>query len=48
MKINILTKFHDVWIKTVPTRVYTSFFQYLTQWPSFQPDLTQFQMVKIK
>ena len=25
MEINILTKFHEVWVKTVPSRVYTSF-----------------------
>ena len=29
-EINILTKFHEVWVKTVPSRVYTSFFQDLT------------------
>ena len=25
IEINILTKFHEVWIKTVPSRVLTSF-----------------------
>ena len=26
MMINILTKFHELWIKTVPSRMYTRFF----------------------
>ena len=26
ISINILTKFHELWIKTVPSRVYTRFF----------------------
>ena len=30
MRINILTKFHELWIKTVPSRVYIRFFYNLT------------------
>ena len=39
IKMNILTKFHEDWIKTVPYRVYSLFYLDLTLWPSFWPDI---------
>ena len=44
MEINILTEFHLVWIKTVPFRVYTSFFYKI--WLSdliFNPTIPSFK-----
>ena len=42
MKINILTQFHEDWIKTVPSREFTWVFYNLILWPSFWSDMTQF------
>ena len=40
--IIIQTKFHVLWIKTVPSRVYTRFIYNFTLAPNFKPNMTQF------
>ena len=43
IKTNILIKFHNNPTENVASRAYKNFFQDLTYWPSFWPDLTHFQ-----
>ena len=43
VKMNILSKFDDVWTKPVASRVFRRFFNDLTYWPSFWPDMTHIQ-----
>ena len=43
IKTNILSKIHDDCFKTMTTRVLTKFSAYLAWWPSFWPQVTQFQ-----
>ena len=40
VKMIILSKFDDDWAKTVASRVFTRFFNDLTYWPCFWPDMT--------
>ena len=41
IETNILTKFHEDWVKNVASIVFTRFSNNLTQWPSFWADVTQ-------
>ena len=43
IEANILSKFHQDWVKTMTSGVLTSFSFDLTKWPSFWPQLTQYQ-----
>ena len=43
IKINILSKIHDDYLKNVTSRVLTRFSFALVKWPSFWPQVIQFQ-----
>ena len=43
IEANILSKFHQDWVKTMTSRVLTNFSFDLTLWPSFWPQVTQYQ-----
>ena len=43
IKTNILSKIHDDHFKNVTSKVLTRFSFDLTRWPSFWPQVTQFQ-----
>ena len=43
IKTNMLSKIHDDCLKNVTTRVLTRFSADLARWPSFWPQVTQFQ-----
>ena len=43
IKTNIWSKIHDDWFKNVTSKVLTRFSFDLTWWPSFWPQVTQFQ-----
>ena len=43
IKANSLTKSHEYQTENVAPKVYTRFFQDLTWWPSFWPNVTHFQ-----
>ena len=43
IEANILSKFHQNWVKTMTSRVLTSFSFDLTWWPSFWPQVTQYR-----
>ena len=44
VKMIILSKFDDDWMKTLASRVFTRFFHDLTYWPCFWPDMTLFEL----